>query len=36
MQMKRLTMSLDDNLADAYEAIVRKRGYRTLRHRQCD
>lgn len=25
--MKRLTMSLDDDLADAFEAIVRERGY---------
>ena len=25
--MKRLTMSLDDNLADAFEALVRDRGY---------
>lgn len=25
--MKRLTMSLDDSLADAFEAIVRERGY---------
>ncbi len=25
--MRRLTMSLDDNLADAFEALVRERGY---------
>ena len=25
--MQRLTMSLDDDLADAFEAIVRERGY---------
>lgn len=25
--MKRLTMSLDDNLADAFDALVRERGY---------
>ena len=25
--MKRLTMSLDDDLADAFEALVRERGY---------
>jgi CopG family transcriptional regulator, nickel-responsive regulator len=25
--MKRLTMSIDDNLADAFEALVRERGY---------
>ena len=25
--MKRLTMSLDDELADAFEALVRSRGY---------